>query len=143
MRNAFVCMIFSMLVCASPSFAADYTKEPPGGRYHVVPNGMILSDFPPALGKVYVDQDKLPVGPYLAYDQSGKLVCTIYMLSMKEMDAHKDFDDLLATDAKVDHVNLYYNAGHPYMEMPHYHFALWHISREEEQALYSKLGQKK
>jgi hypothetical protein len=30
---------------------------------------------------------------------------------------------------KVDHVSLYYNAGHPGVEEPHYHIVLWYIPK--------------
>jgi hypothetical protein len=38
---------------------------------------------------------------------------------------------------KVDHVSLYYNAGHPGVEEPHYHIVLWYIPKAEE-ALVAK-----
>jgi len=32
----------------------------------------------------------------------------------------------------VDHVSIEYNAGHPGVAEPHYHIALWHVSKAEE-----------
>jgi hypothetical protein len=27
---------------------------------------------------------------------------------------------------------LYYNAGHPGVEVPHYHIVLWHVTKAQE-----------
>jgi hypothetical protein len=32
----------------------------------------------------------------------------------------------------VDHVSIYFNAGHPGVDVPHYHVVLWHVSKKEE-----------
>jgi hypothetical protein len=32
----------------------------------------------------------------------------------------------------IDHVSLYFNAGHPGVEQPHYHIVLWHVSKADE-----------
>jgi hypothetical protein len=62
------------------------------------------------------------------------------MLSMKDMDAHKKYEDLGTSGAPVDHVDLFFNAGHPDMEIPHYHFVLWHISMAEQTELERAAG---
>jgi len=123
---------------ALPSAAADLSTEPPGDSYVQIPKTLMLPDFPTSMGTIYVVKDTLPVGPYLAYDHSGKLVATLYMLSMKDMDAHKAYGNLATSGAQVDHVELFFNAGHPDMEIPHYHFVLWHVSHAEEAALREK-----
>jgi hypothetical protein len=33
---------------------------------------------------------------------------------------------------KVDHVSLYFNPGHPGVDVPHYHFVVWHVAKKEE-----------
>ena len=33
---------------------------------------------------------------------------------------------------RSDHVTFYFNSGHPGVAMPHYHFVIWHVSREGE-----------
>jgi hypothetical protein len=136
------CILALSLLAASafPVFAADNLKEPPGGEYVQIPKTLMLPDFPPKMGTLYVVQKTLPVGPYLAYDHDGKLVATLYMLSMKDMDAHKKYEDLATSGASVDHVDLFFNAGHPDMEIPHYHFVLWHITRAEQTALEHAAG---
>jgi hypothetical protein len=54
---------------------------------------------------------------------------------MKDFDGQKKFDDLLAPGGKVDHVSMYYNAGHPGVAEPHYHIVLWHVSKDEEKTV--------
>ncbi len=116
-----------------PAFALDVQKAPPGGAYQKVSALVKLPDFLPGLGTLYVDPKTLPAGPFLAYDHAGKLVSTIYMIPLMDLDAQKKFDDLAAPGGKVDHVSIYYNAGHPGVPMPHYHIVLWHVSKAQEQ----------
>lgn len=93
---------------------------------------MKLPDFLPGLGTLYVDPKTLPAGPFLAYDRDGKLVSTVYMIPTEDITAQKKFDDLAASGQKVDHVSMYFNAGHPGVEKPHYHVVLWHVSKADE-----------
>ena len=87
-----------------------------------------LPDFLPGLGTLYVQPATLPAGPFLAYDRDGKLVSTIYMVPMEDMQAQKKFDALaVGPDRTVESVSMYYNAGHPGVEKPHYHVVLWHV----------------
>ena len=96
---------------------------------------MKLPDFLPGMGTLYVDPKTLPTGPFLAYDHTGRLVSTIYMIPLKDIDAHTKFTDLGAAGQPVDHVDLYYNAGHPGVAMPHYHVVLWHVPKSDEVAV--------
>jgi hypothetical protein len=34
-------------------------------------------------------------------------------------------------DPAVRSVDLYYNAGHPGVEKPHYHVVLWHMAKDQ------------
>lgn len=70
---------------------------------------------------------------FLAYDHQGGLVSTIYMIPIKDLDGHNTIPDLSAPGGRVDHVSLYYNAGHPGVPEPHYHIVLWHVPKAEEQ----------
>jgi hypothetical protein len=125
---------FGILMLASlPAVAADVGKEPPGAPYQQVSKLVKLPDFLPGLGTLYVDPKTLPAGPFLAYDHAGKLVSTIYMIPLKDLDAQKALGDLAAPGGKVDHVSISYNAGHPGVPEPHYHIVLWHVSRAQEQ----------
>jgi len=118
---------------AEPAFAADSVqKAPPGGKYKKVSELVKLPDFLPGLGTLYVDPATLPAGPFLAYDHQGKLVSTIYMIPMKDFTEQKKLSDLAAPGGKVDHVSMYYNAGHPGVQEPHYHVVLWHVPKSEE-----------
>ncbi|MGH8746230.1 MAG: DUF5602 domain-containing protein, partial [Burkholderiales bacterium] len=104
---------------AAPAYAAQtLLKAPPGHGYKQVSGLVKLPEFVPGLGKLYVKPATLPAGPFLAYDRSGKLVSTIYMIPIKDIDEHKPFEELASGPKKVDHVDLYYNAGHPGVEVP-------------------------
>ena len=121
----------TVLLCLT-GFAAEAAppeQAPPPAPFRKVSELVKLTDFLPGLGTLYVDPKTLPAGPFLAYDHGGRLVSTVYMVPMKDFNDHKKLLDLAATDAGVDHVDLYYNAGHPGVEQPHYHIVLWHISR--------------
>jgi hypothetical protein len=91
-----------------------------------------LPDFLPGLGTLYVDPKTLPAGPFLAYDRDSRLVSTVYMIPTEDITAQKKFHDLSAPGGKVDHVSMYFNAGHPGVEKPHYHVVLWHVSKADE-----------
>ncbi|MBI3637853.1 MAG: hypothetical protein HY216_16795 [Candidatus Rokubacteria bacterium] len=108
---------------------------PPGGDYKKVSTLVPLPDFIPGIGTLYVDPKTLPAGPFLAYDKDGRLVSTVYMIPLKDINAQKKFDDLKVAKEKVDHVDLYYNAGHPGVAEPHYHIVLWYIPQDQEARL--------
>ncbi len=111
-------------------------KAPPGGEFKKVSALVQLPDFLPGLGMLYVNPATLPAGPFLAYDRQGNLVSTIYMIPLKDINDHKAFNNLtVAQGPKVDHVDMYYNAGHPGVPEPHYHVILWYISPEKAAAL--------
>ena len=100
-----------------------------------------LVNFPsffPGIGIVYVKPATLPVGPFLSFDRKDRLISTIYMLPLDQMNEHKKFDaDRSGIGGHVDHVTMYFNGGHPGVDMPHYHYVLWHVSKKNE-ALVAK-----
>lgn len=116
------------LLLASPDSAAAQSKAPPGGAYKEVSTLVALPDFVPGLGTLYVDPKTLPAGPFLAYDHQGKLVSSIYMIPLKDMNGQKAFNDLKVAHERVDHVDIIFNAGHPGVAEPHYHFIVWYVS---------------
>jgi hypothetical protein len=112
--------------------AGTPVTTPPGGEYRKVSELVELPDFLPGLGTLYVQPATLPAGPFLAYDRDGKLVSTVYMVPMEDMQAQKKFDELkVGPDQTVKAVSMYYNAGHPGVEKPHYHVVLWHVSEDQ------------
>src|SRR5690242_14215076 len=121
-----------LMLFALPAMAQNVEKAPPGSAYKKVSELVKLPDFLPGLGTLYVDPKTLPAGPFLAYDHRGKLVSTIYMIPVKDITDQKTFDDLSTPGGRVDHVSLYFNAGHPGVEQPHYHIVLWHVSKQQE-----------
>ena len=84
----------------------------------------------PGLGTLYVDPATLPVGPFLGYNHKGKLVNITYMVPLKDIDGHKNFETLgtVAAGVKLNHTDIQYNPGHPGVEEPHYHIVQWLIS---------------
>jgi hypothetical protein len=123
----------SLVVPAAPAQAQ--VTAPPGGDYKKVSALVELPDFLPGLGTLYVKPATLPAGPFLAYDRDGKLVSSVYMIPLKDIEAHKGFNGLAAAQEKVDHVDMYFNAGHPGVAEPHYHVVIWYVSAEKAAAL--------
>ena len=123
------------LMLARPDTAAAQSSAPPGGAYKMVSSLVPLPDFVPGLGTLYVDPATLPAGPFLAYDHQGKLVSSIYMIPLKDMNGQKGFSDLKVAHERVDHVDILYNAGHPGVAEPHYHVILWYVSPQRASQL--------
>lgn len=121
------------LAAASPALADEQVKTaPPSGSYQPVAELVALPEFLPGLGTLYVDPATLPAGPFLAYDRDGSLVSTVYMVPVADLNPDRSFDDLAAPGGDVDHVDIYFNAGHPGVEEPHAHVVLWHVAVEDE-----------
>ena len=94
-----------------------------------------LVNFPPffpGIGALYVQPEKLPNGPYRAFDRGGRLSSTIYMLPIEDLENRKQFD-LEGLAGKGDHVTFYFNSGHPGLDKPHYHIHIWHVSKKGEE----------
>ena len=123
------------LILARPGMAAAQSSAPPGGAYKMVSSLVPLPDFVPGLGTLYVDPATLPAGPFLAYDHQGKLVSSIYMIPLKDMNNQKAFGGLKAAHERVDHVDIVYNAGHPGVAEPHYHVIVWYVSPQRASEL--------
>jgi len=124
------------LLLAAPQSAAAQRKAPPGGAYKKVSTLVPLPAFLPGLGTLYADPATLPAGPFLAYDRQGTLVSSIYMIPLKDMNAQKAFAGLkTGKGEQVDHVDVVFNAGHPGVAEPHYHFILWYVSPAKAAAL--------
>ena len=116
------------LLLTTPQSAVAQRQAPPGGSYKKVSTLVQLPDFLPGLGTLYADPATLPAGPFLAYDRQGKLVSSIYMIPLKDMNARKAFSGLMVAQERADHVDIVYNAGHPGVAEPHYHVIVWHVS---------------
>ena len=135
--TAMAILLAGSLSALAHEVPAEVAKSPPAGAFKAVSSLVKLPDFLPGMGQLFVDPASLPAGPFLAYDHDGKLVSTIYMLPVKDLNPDKSFNDLAAPGGNVDHVDVYYNAGHPGVEEPHVHVVLWHVSAADE-ALVAK-----
>ena len=123
------------IAAALSASAANVQKEPPSAPYKKVCTLVKLPCFIPGIGTLYVDPKTIPDGPWLAYDHKGRIVSTMYMISIKDFDSHKSIADLPAPGGRVDHVSIDFNAGHPGVQEPHYHIVLWHVSKAEESSV--------
>jgi hypothetical protein len=121
----------AVLALSGAACATQADEAPPGGDYRKVSELVTLPEFIPGLGALYVQPATLPAGPFLAYDRSGRLVSTIYMIPLADIEGQKQFDNLAVGAENVESVDLYYNAGHPGVEAPHYHVVLWHVSEAD------------
>jgi hypothetical protein len=128
-------LMLPLAMAAPPATAADITTSPPAS-FKKVSSLVKLPDFVPGLGTLYVDPATLPVGPFLGYSHKGKLVNITYMVPLKSIEAHKNFETLggVAAGVKLDHTDIQYNPGHPGVEEPHYHIVQWVISPAEVKA---------
>jgi hypothetical protein len=131
LRNLLLFSGFFVLVAGS-ALAQNVEHAPPPPPYKKVSTLVKLPSFLPGLGTLYVNPKTLPYGPWLAYDHHGDLVSTIYMVPIKDFTDHKEIPYLSAPGGKVDHISIYFNAGHPGVPVPHYHIILWHIPRSQE-----------
>lgn len=120
---------------AQSALAADIHTKPPA-NFKKVSTLVKLPDYLPGLGTLYVDPSTLPAGPFLGYDKKGKLVEVTYMLPLKDLDAHKNFEDMGAKlgNLKFNHTDITYNPGHPGVEEPHYHITQWLITKKQQDA---------
>ena len=132
----FVSVGLALAVLTTIGYTSTMAQQTaPPANYKKVSTLVSLPDFLPGLGTLYVDPTTLPAGPFLAYDRQGNLVSSVYMIAIKDITAHKAFNNLVAAKEKVDHVDMYYNAGHPGVAEPHYHVVVWYVSPEQAGAL--------
>jgi hypothetical protein len=124
------------LAFVAPAVSAANIGTTPPAKFKKVSSLVKLPDFVPGLGTLYVDPATLPVGPFLGYNHQGKLVNITYMVPLKDIDAHKNFEALgvVAAGVKLNHTDIQYNPGHPGVEEPHYHIVQWLISPEAVKA---------
>jgi hypothetical protein len=101
------------------------------GGFRKVSSLVNFPDFFPGLGILYVKPDSLPYGPFLAFDRKDRLISTIYMIPVNDLEQHKGFD-FGKLRQQGDHITMHFNAGHPGVDTPHYHVVVWHVSKAEE-----------
>lgn len=124
-----------LMLAAGAATAADIHSKPPA-NFKKVSTLVKLPDYLPGLGVLYVDPSTLPIGPFLGYDKKGKLVNVTYMVPLKDLNEHKNFEtrgDKLG-DLKINHTDFVYNPGHPGVEEPHYHVIEWLITKQRQDA---------
>jgi hypothetical protein len=75
-----------------------------------------------------------PGAPCAAYDAAGRLVATVYTVSMREL-AQEGVAAMRATGRPIDHVSIFPIATAADRPEAHYHVVLWHVSATEAAAL--------
>ena len=128
--------VFEILALASlpvTAVAQNVEKAPPGGDYKKVSELVKPPDFLPGLGTLYVNPSTLPEGPFLAYDHAGKLVSTIYMIPLKDLDAQKGLCRSRGARRQGRSRQHLIQCRPSRVPDPHYHVVLWHISKAQEQ----------
>ncbi|MFZ1625560.1 MAG: hypothetical protein WAU48_12385 [Gammaproteobacteria bacterium] len=122
-----------LITATGAVMAADIHSQPPA-NFKKVSTLVKLPEYLPGLGVLYVDPATLPIGPFLGYDKQGQLVNVTYMVPLKDLDAHKNFEAMGATlgDLKINHTDFVYNPGHPGVETPHYHVIEWLITKQRQ-----------
>lgn len=133
MNRSLFSLAVAAALAASPALATDIQKSPPA-HFKKVSSLVHLPDYIPGLGTLYLDPATAPVGPYLGYDKSGKLVNVTYMIPIKQIEERKGFEGLgqAASGVKIDHTDVVFNPGHPGMMEAHYHITLWLIPRSAQ-----------
>ncbi|MDO5706883.1 MAG: hypothetical protein Q4G49_17660 [Paracoccus sp. (in: a-proteobacteria)] len=121
-------LLISAAVVALPAAAVAQAADtaPPDAPFAKVSELVTLPDFLPGLGTLYVDPATLPAGPFLGYDRDGRLSATIYMIPLEALAGGTAHDDLGVGAQTVTSTDIYYNAGHPGVEVPHAHVVLYH-----------------
>ena len=69
-----------------------------------------------------------------AYDANGRLVATVYTVTMREL-AQSGFDERHPPSRPIDHVSIVAVAPHGDVPDEQYYVVLWHVSRAEAAAL--------
>jgi hypothetical protein len=75
-----------------------------------------------------------PGAPRTAYDGSGRLVATVYTLSMREL-AQEGFQGMRTSGRPIDHVSIFPLATAADRPEAQYQVVLWHVSATEAAAL--------
>jgi hypothetical protein len=113
--------------------SAPGAMAPPGGEYQRGSALFGMPDYIPGQGTLYVQPKTVPVGPFLAYDKQGHLVSTMYMVPIRDLEAHRTFEALgVAPGMKPQRVQLYYQDAHPGVAEAHYHVVLWYVAEDQE-----------
>ncbi len=99
--------------------------------YTKVSSLAIFPDFLPGLGVFYVKPETLPYGPLLSFDRKDRLVATVYMIPVQDINDHKKLD-LSGFRGRSNHVTFYFQPGHVGADTPHYHFVIWNVSKKGE-----------
>lgn len=116
---------------------------PPPGKFQQASEVLAgFPDFIEGVGQLWVQpQDVAAGGPFLAYDQAGRLASTVYMVSRNDLAAGTGLDKRKAAPNQVHYVSLVPHAGHPGMPEPHALIVLSHIPENQAARLEEEGGE--
>lgn len=93
--------------------------------------GHVLLDRLPGIARV---DASLPGAPCTAYDGFGRVVATVYTLSMREL-AQEGFQGMRTTGRPIDHVSIFPIATAADRPEAQYYVVLWHVSVTDAAAI--------
>lgn len=76
----------------------------------------------------------LPGRPDEAYDRTGRLVASVYTVTLREL-AQSGFDERHPASHPIDHVSIFAVAPHGDVPDEQYYVVLWHVSRADAASL--------
>lgn len=124
--------VVTNLTVRGPAGAASPATDPAARRPHTTTHPLLA--HLPGLSRIEGDGIARPRGPWLAYDAAGRLVATIYSITMADL-AQYGLEGLRPAGGAVDHVSIHPLSAHPDAPRPYYHVVLWHVSPAEAAAL--------
>ena len=101
--------------------------SPPRAGYQKVSELVKLPDFLPGLGTLYVRAATLPAGPFLAYDRDGRLVSTIYMIPLDDIQAQQKLDSSRSGPTRRSRRSRCTTTPGAPASTAAYHIVLWHV----------------
>jgi hypothetical protein len=139
MKTPLFAALTAVALMAGPAFAADGHAA-----LNHAPKGFVkVSDalknpnmaWIPGLGTLYIDPATLSQGgPFLGYDKQGHLTNVTYMISLADLNAHKNFNNLgtSMSGLKIDHTDIVLSHPHPGVMVDHVHVINWLVPHAQE-----------
>lgn len=111
------------------------TPAPPPQEVTLPPDAVRVQSCANNKGTLYAKPADIPGGPvYLV--NNGKVIGIEFMIGRDDLLGGKNFKALPGLDLKLNHTNIgFLSQGHEGNAIPHYHFDLYSVSAEVEQAI--------
>lgn len=131
MKRLSLALLVAGTLVAPSALARDIKTMLPLG-YKLASTVTKVPTFVPGLGELYVDPTLLPLGPYVGYDENGKLMNAVYLIPMSQMTKHKEWQACgkAISGFRTNHVDITFSAGEPGMSEPHYRIVQWTVAHD-------------